>query len=73
MQWRAVVVVVHGSPEALIVGDYRGEGGRGGSVGDERITDGARTSATTEREICREGNDYERLLYIQNKLMHITA
>ena len=46
-------------PEAPIIGDDRGEGGRGGSVADERITDGARTSATTERGICRDGNDYE--------------
>jgi hypothetical protein len=43
----AVVVVVHGSPEAPIAGDDRGEGGQGGSVADETITDGATTAATT--------------------------
>ncbi len=43
----AVVVVVHGSPEAPIAGDDRGEGGRCGSVADETITDGATTAATT--------------------------
>ena len=43
----AVVVVVHGSPEAPIAGDDRGKGGRGGSVTDETITDGATTVATT--------------------------
>jgi hypothetical protein len=44
----AVVIFVHGSPEAPIVGDDRGEGGRNGSVADEMITDGATTTATTE-------------------------
>ena len=48
----AVVVVVHGSPEAPIAGDNRGEGGRGGSVADETITDGA-TTATTEQGMRR--------------------
>ena len=47
------VVVVQGSPEAPIAGDDRGEGGRGGSVTDETITDGARTAATTERGMRR--------------------
>jgi hypothetical protein len=46
LRGRAVVVVVHGSPEAPIVGDDRGEGGLGGSVADETITDGAKTTAT---------------------------
>jgi hypothetical protein len=46
---QAVVVVVHGLPEAPIVGDDRSEGGRGGSVVDETIMNGARTTATTER------------------------
>ncbi len=32
---------------------------------DERITDGVRTLATMERGICRDSNDYEQLLYIQ--------
>ena len=49
----AVVVVVHGSPEAPIAGDDCGEGGRGGSVADETITDGATTAATTERGMRR--------------------
>ena len=35
-----------GAPEAPIVGDDRGEGGRGGSVADETITYGAKTTAT---------------------------
>ena len=52
MQGRAVVVVVHGSPEAPIVGNDRGEGGRGGSVADKTTTDGAKT-ATTERGMRR--------------------
>ena len=46
LRGRAVIVVVHGSPEAPIVGDDRGEGGRGGSVADETITYGAKTTAT---------------------------
>ncbi len=46
LRGRAVVVVVHGLPEAPIVGDDRGEGGRGGSVTDKTITDGAKTMAT---------------------------
>ena len=45
----AVIVVVHGSPEAPIAGDDRGEGGRGGSVADKMITDRARTTATKEQ------------------------
>ena len=49
----AVVVVVHGSPEAPIAGDDCGEGGRGGSVADETITDEAMTAATTERGMRR--------------------
>ena len=49
----AVVVVVHGSPEAPIAGDDRVEGGRGGSVADETLTDGATAAATTERGMCR--------------------
>ena len=65
LQGGADVVVVHGSPEAPIIGDDRGKGEWVGSVADDRITDGARTSATTERGICCDGNDYERLLYIQ--------
>jgi len=48
MRGRAVVVVVHGLPEAPIVGDDRGEGGWGGSVPDETIMDGAKTTATME-------------------------
>ena len=48
LQEQAVIVVVHSSPEAPIVGDDRGEGGRGGSVKGEMITDGAKTTATTE-------------------------
>ena len=47
------VVVVQCSPEAPIAGDYRGEGGRGGSIADETITDGARTTTTMERGMCR--------------------
>jgi hypothetical protein len=46
LRGRAVVVVVHGSPEAPIVGDDRGEGGWGESVADEKIMDGAKTTAT---------------------------
>ncbi len=49
----AVIVVVHGSPEAPIAGDDCGEGGRGGSVADETITNGATTAATTERGMCQ--------------------
>ena len=49
----AVVIVVHGSPEAPIAGCNRGEGGRGGSVADKTITDGATTAATTERGMRR--------------------
>ena len=49
----AIVVVVHGSPEAPIAGDDHGEGGRGGSVADETITDGATTAATTEQGMRR--------------------
>jgi len=64
LQGQAVVIVARSLPEAPIVGDDRGEGGRGGSVGDDWITDGARTLATTEQGICRDGNDYEQL-YIQ--------
>jgi hypothetical protein len=45
----AIVVVVHGSPEATIISDDHGEGKRGGSFADEMITDGAKTTATTER------------------------
>ena len=67
LRGRAVNVVVYGSPEAPIVGEDRGEGGRGGFVADKRITDGVRTSATTERGMCCDGNDYERLLYIQQQ------
>jgi len=61
LQGGADVVVVHGSPEAPIIGDDRGKGEWVGSVADDRITDGARTLAMTERGICRDGNDYERL------------
>ena len=46
---RAIVVVVHGSPEATIISDDHGKGKRGGSFADEMITDGAKTTATTER------------------------
>jgi hypothetical protein len=49
----AVVAVVHGSPEAPIAGDDRGKGGRGGSVADETIMDGATTAATTEQGMRR--------------------
>ena len=49
----AVIVVVHGSPEAPIAGDDRGESGRGGSSAEEKITDGATTAATTERGMRR--------------------
>ena len=53
MRGRAVIVVVHGSPKAPIVGDDHGEGGWGGSVADETIADGVKTTATTERGMCR--------------------
>ncbi len=46
LQGRAVIVVVHGSPKVPIVGKDHGEGGRGGSVADETITDGAKMTAT---------------------------
>jgi hypothetical protein len=49
LQGRAVVVVVHGSPEATIISDDRGEGKQGGSFADKMIRDGAKTTATTER------------------------
>jgi hypothetical protein len=45
----AVVVVVHGSPKATIISDDRGKGKRGGSFADKTITDGAKTTATTEQ------------------------
>ena len=45
----AAVIGVHGSPEAMIISDDRDEGKRGGSFADETITDGAKTTATTER------------------------
>ncbi len=48
-----MVVVIHGLPKAPVVDDDRGEGGRGGSVADEMITDGAKTMATTERGMRR--------------------
>ncbi len=48
VQGGAVVVVVHGSPEAAIISDDCGEGKRGGSFADETITDGAKTTATTK-------------------------
>jgi hypothetical protein len=48
LRGQAVVVVVHGSPEATIISDDRGEGKWGGSFADETITDGAKTTATTE-------------------------
>ena len=53
LQGRAVIVIVHISPKAPIVGDDRGEGGWGGSVAEEKITDGAKTTATTERGMRR--------------------
>jgi hypothetical protein len=53
LRGRAVVVVVHVSPEAPIVGDDRCEGGQGGSAADETIMDGAKTTATTERGMRR--------------------
>ena len=53
MRGRAVVVVVHGSSKAPIVGNNRGEGGWGGSVAVETITDGAKTTTTTERGMRR--------------------
>jgi hypothetical protein len=49
MRGRAFVVVVHGSPEAPIVGNNRGEGGWGGSVTGKTIRDGAKMTAMTER------------------------
>ena len=49
----AVVVVVHGSPEAMIISNDRGEGKRGGSFTDETIMDGAKTTATTELGMCQ--------------------
>jgi hypothetical protein len=48
LRGRAVIVVVHGSPEAPIVGEDHGKGGQGGSVADETITDGAKTTATEQ-------------------------
>ena len=50
-----------------IIGDDRGKGGQGRSVGDKTITDGAKTMATTERGMCRDDNDYEQLTYIQRQ------
>jgi hypothetical protein len=49
----ADAVVVHGSPKAPIARDDRGKGGRGRSVADKTITDGAKTAATTERGMRR--------------------
>ncbi len=49
LRGRAVIVVVHGLSEARIISDDRGEGKRGGSFADETITDGAKTTAMTER------------------------
>jgi len=53
LQGGAVVFVVHGSPEAPIARDDRGKGGRGRSVADKMITDGARKAARTERGMRR--------------------
>jgi hypothetical protein len=49
LRGRVVIVVVHSSPKAPIVGNDCGKGGRGGSVADETITDGAKTTAMTEQ------------------------
>jgi hypothetical protein len=49
LRGRAIIVIVHGSPEAPIVSNDRGKGRRGRSVADETITDGAKTTTTTER------------------------
>ena len=61
LRGQAIVVVVHGSPEATIIIDDRGEGKRGGSFAGETITDGAKTTAVSD------DNDYERLPYIQRR------
>ena len=53
LQGRAIVVIVHGLPEAPIIGDNRGEGGQARSIAYETITDGAKTMATTERGMRR--------------------
>ena len=47
------MVVVHGSPEAPIVGNDRGVGEWGGFVAGKRIKDGAKTAAATERGMHR--------------------
>jgi hypothetical protein len=36
-------------PKATIISDDRGKGKRGGSFADKTITDGAKTTATTEQ------------------------
>ena len=53
LRGQAIVAVVHGLPEALIIGDNHGEGKQARSVAYETITDGAKTMATTERGMCR--------------------
>ena len=53
MRGQAVVVVVHGSPEATIISDDRGKGKRGGSVTDETILEWTKMTATTERGMRR--------------------
>ena len=53
LRGRAVIVIVHCSPEATIISDDRGEGKRGGSFVDKTITDGAKTTATMERGMRR--------------------
>ena len=53
LQGRAIVIIVHGLPEASIVGNNCGEGGQGGSVADETIMYRAKTMATTERGMRR--------------------
>ena len=49
LRGQAIVVVVHGSPKAPIIGDDHGEGKRGGSIADKTITDEAKMTAKTER------------------------
>jgi len=65
LRGRVAVVVIHGSPEATIISDDRGEGKRGGSVADKTITDGAKMTATGNGACVSDDNDYERLPYIQ--------
>jgi hypothetical protein len=66
LQGGAVVVVVHGSPEATIISDDRGEGKRGGSFADKRSRTGRKRGRQQNGACVSDDND-ERLTYIQRR------